>query len=134
MLIAAGAKKVTALNVSGAFHSPLMEPAESGLTEQLEGAAFGAPAFPVVSNVTGNPVTDAVEARALLVRQLTSSVRWTQCVRTMLGLGVTQFLEVGTGKVLTGMLKRIDPAAAGRGVALGTAEQIEAFLGSRAEV
>ena len=132
MLVAAGAKKVTALNGSGAFHSPLMMPAEGGLTQQLETAEFGAPAFPVVSNVTAGPVTDPVEARALLVQQLTSSVRWTQCVRTMLQLGVTQFLEVGTGKVLTGMLKRIDPAAAGRGGALGTAEQIEAFIGTRA--
>ena len=134
MLVAAGAKKVTALNVSGAFHSPLMAPAEAGLLEELEGAAFAAPAFAVVSNVTAAPVTDPVEARALLVQQLTSSVRWSQCVRAMLGLGVTQFLEVGTGKVLTGMLKRIDPAAAGRGIALGTAEQIEAFLGTRTGV
>ncbi len=131
MLVAAGAKKVAALNVSGAFHSPLMAPAEAGLTEQLEAAEFGAPAFPVASNVDATPVSDPVEARALLVRQLTSSVRWTQCVRTMLGLGVTRFLEVGTGKVLTGMLKRIDPAASGRGTALGTAEQIEAYLGTR---
>lgn len=134
MLVAAGAKKVTGLNVSGAFHSPLMAPAEAGLLEELEGAAFAAPAFPVASNVTAAPVTDPVEARALLVQQLTSSVRWSQCVRAMLGLGVTQFLEVGTGKVLTGMLKRIDPAAAGRGIALGTAEQIEAFLGTRTGV
>jgi [acyl-carrier-protein] S-malonyltransferase len=130
MLVAAGAKKVTALNVSGAFHSPLMAPAEAGLSEQLEAADFRDPLFAVASNVTAAPVSDAVEARAMLVRQLTSSVRWTQCVRAMLGLGVTQFLEVGTGKVLTGMLKRIDPAAAGRGIALGTAEQVDAFLGT----
>ncbi|HEX8362341.1 MAG TPA: ACP S-malonyltransferase [Longimicrobium sp.] len=134
MLVAAGAKKVTALNVSGAFHSPLMAPAEAGLLAELEAAEFNEPAFPVASNVTAAPVTDPVEARALLVQQLTSSVRWSQGVRAMLGLGVTQFLEVGTGKVLTGMLKRIDPAAAGRGIALGTAEQIEAFLGTRTGV
>jgi [acyl-carrier-protein] S-malonyltransferase len=128
MLISAGAKKVAPLTVSGAFHSPLMAVAEPGLASQLDGVYFAAPAFPVISNVTAGPVTDASDACVLLVQQLTSAVRWTQCVRTMLGLGVTQFLEVGTGKVLTGMLKRIDPAASGRGVALGTAGEVDAFL------
>jgi [acyl-carrier-protein] S-malonyltransferase len=132
MLVSAGAKKVQGLNVSGAFHSPLMAVAAPGLAEQLDGAPFGDPAFPVISNVTASAVSDAAEARALLVEQLTSAVRWTASVRTMLGLGVTRFLEVGTGKVLTGMLKRIDPAAAGTGTALGTAEQLEAFLAANA--
>jgi [acyl-carrier-protein] S-malonyltransferase len=129
MLVSAGAKKVQRLNVSGAFHSPLMAVAEAGLREQLDGVEFRDPAFPVVSNVTASPVSGADQARLLLVEQLTSTVRWTASVRTMLQLGVTRFLEVGTGKVLTGMLKRIDPAAAGMGAALGTAEQIEGFLG-----
>jgi [acyl-carrier-protein] S-malonyltransferase len=128
MLISAGAKKVAPLNVSGAFHSPLMAIAEEGLAAQLDGAPFADPAFPVISNVTATPISDAAQARTLLVQQLTSAVRWTQCVQAMLALGVTQFLEIGTGKVLTGMLKRIDPAASGRGVALGTAGEIEAFL------
>jgi len=128
MLISAGAKRVAPLNVSGAFHSPLMAVAEEGLGTQLEGVSFADPAFPIVSNVTAAPVSEANEARTLLVQQLTSAVRWTQCVRTMLGLGVTRFLELGTGKVLTGMLRRIDPAASGRGTALGTTGEIEAFL------
>lgn len=128
LLVSAGAKKVQALNVSGAFHSPLMAVAEAGLRAQLEGAPFAPPAFPVVSNVTASPVTDADEARVLLVQQLTSAVRWTGCVRTMLQLGVERFVEVGPGKVLTGMLKRIDKAAEGRGTALGTAEALEAFI------
>lgn len=128
MLAEAGAKKVQRLNVSGAFHSPLMAGAAGALEAGLDGAAFTAPAFPVVSNVTAAPVTEPGEARLLLVQQLTSAVRWTQGVRTMLGLGVTRFLEVGTGKVLTGMLKRIDRAAEGRGVTLGTAEQVDAYL------
>lgn len=128
MLVSAGAKKVQPLAVSGAFHSPLMAVAEAGLREQLEGAAFEAPAFAVVSNVTAQPVTDAAEARRLLVEQLTSAVRWSESVRTMLQLGAERFLEVGPGKVLTGMLKRIDRAAEGRGVPLGTAEQVESFL------
>jgi [acyl-carrier-protein] S-malonyltransferase len=128
MLVSAGARKVQALNVSGAFHSPLMGVAAAGLQEQLDAVEMRAPAFPIVSNVTATPVSDAAEGRVLLVQQLTSPVRWTASVRTMLGLGVERFLEIGPGKVLTGMLKRIDPAAAGRGVALGTAEAVEAFL------
>ena len=128
MLISAGAKKVQGLNVSGAFHSPLMAPAGAGLQAQFEGAPFADPAFPVVSNVTATAVSGADDARRLLVEQLTSAVRWTHSVRTMLELGAERFLEVGTGKVLTGMLKRIDPAAAGLGTALGTADQLRAFL------
>jgi [acyl-carrier-protein] S-malonyltransferase len=128
MLMDAGAKKVQPLNVSGAFHSPLMAVAEAGLQEQLDTAAFADPAFPVISNVTAHPVTDGDEARRLLVEQLTSAVRWSYSVRTMLELGVTRFLEVGTGKVLTGMLKRIDPAAAGLGAPLGTAAEVGAFI------
>lgn len=131
MLISAGAKKVTGLNVSGAFHSPLMAVAEAELAEQLDSADFRDAAFPVISNVTAQPVSTAAEARELLVRQLTSAVRWTDSVRTMLELGVTGFLEIGPGKVLTGMLKRIDRAAEGRGTPLGTADAIEAFLQSR---
>jgi len=128
MLVSAGAKKVQALNVSGAFHSPLMEVAAEGLERQLDAVEMGAPRFPVVSNVTASPVTDPAESRLLLVQQLTSPVRWTASVQTMLGLGVERFLEVGPGKVLTGMLKRIDRAAEGRGVALGTADAVDAFL------
>lgn len=134
MLMDAGARKVQPLNVSGAFHSPLMAVAEGGVQDQLDSVAFGDPAFPVVSNVTAKPVTHADDARRLLVEQLTSAVRWSYSVRTMLELGVTRFLEVGTGKVLTGMLKRIDPAAAGSGTALGTAEQVGAFLDAAAKV
>jgi [acyl-carrier-protein] S-malonyltransferase len=128
MLVSAGAKKVQALNVSGAFHSPLMEVAAAGLEQALDAVELGAPAFPVVSNVTASPVADPAESRVLLVQQLTSPVRWTASVRTMLSLGVERFVEVGPGKVLTGMLKRIDKAAEGRGTALGTAEALEAFL------
>jgi len=128
MLVSAGAKKVQPLAVSGAFHSPLMRVAEAGLQAQLDAVNFADPAFAVVSNVSAQPVTDGAEARRLLVDQLTSTVRWTHSVRTMLQMGAERFLEVGAGKVLTGMLKRIDKAAEGRGVALGTSEQVEAFL------
>jgi [acyl-carrier-protein] S-malonyltransferase len=113
---AAGAKRAMALNVSGAFHSPLMKVAEAGLRAQLDSVEVSAPAFAVVSNVTARPVTDTAEARRLLVEQLTSPVRWTASVRTMLEHGVTAFYELGTGSVLTGLLKRIERSAACRAV------------------
>jgi [acyl-carrier-protein] S-malonyltransferase len=128
MLVSAGAKKVQPLTVSGAFHSPLMRVAESGLQAQLDAIEFRDPAFAVVSNVTAHAVTEAAEARTLLVDQLTSPVRWAQSVQTMLQMGAERFLEVGAGKVLTGMLKRIDKAAEGRGVAVGTADAIEQLM------
>jgi [acyl-carrier-protein] S-malonyltransferase len=128
MLVSAGAKKVQPLTVSGAFHSPLMAVAQEGLRAQLDTVDFSAPAIPVVSNVTAHPVTDADEARSLLVDQLVSPVRWTHSVQTMLQMGAERFLEVGTGKVLITMLKRIDRAAEGRGIALGTADAIEGYL------
>jgi [acyl-carrier-protein] S-malonyltransferase len=102
----AGAKKVVMLNVSGAFHSPLMEPAAKGLSEHLKGIEFRDPEIPVVSNVTAGPVTSGAEARELLVRQLTAPVRWSASVRTMLDGGVDRFLELGPGKVLNGLNRR----------------------------
>lgn len=102
----AGAKKVVMLNVSGAFHSPLMQPAAEGLREHLRGIEFRDPEIPVVSNVTAEPVTSGAEARDLLVRQLTAPVRWSASVRTMLEGGVDRFLELGPGKVLSGLNRR----------------------------
>ena len=102
----AGAKKVVALNVSGAFHSPLMEPAADGLAAHLEGLSFHDPAFPVISNATAEPITDGDTARALLVRQLTSPVRWHASVATMLERGVDRFIELGPGKVLSTLNRR----------------------------
>lgn len=128
LLVSAGARKVTGLNVSGAFHSPLMETAAEGLRARLDAVAVRDPAFPVVSNVTASPAESAAEARALLVEQLTSPVRWTASVRTLLGLGPTTLLEVGPGKVLTTMLKRIERDAAAMGRRAGTADEIEAIL------
>jgi [acyl-carrier-protein] S-malonyltransferase len=104
----AGAKRAVRLNVSGAFHSPLMQVAEAGLAVQLADVAFATPRFPVVSNVTAQPVADAVEARRLLLAQLTSPVRWAESLRTMLDAGVTRFYEVGAGTVLCGLLRRVE--------------------------
>lgn len=108
---AAGARRAVRLNVSGAFHSPLMEVAQPGLRAQLDAAAFEDPAFPVVSNVTAEPVREAATARRLLIEQLTAPVRWTASMQTMLDAGVARFVEVGPGSVLSGLLRRIDRAA-----------------------
>lgn len=124
----AGAKRVVPLNVSGAFHSPLMEEAEDGLRAYLEQAALDEPGFPVVSNVTASPVGAAVEAQRLLVRQLTSPVRWASSMRTMVEAGVSQFLELGPGNVLTGLMRRIERAA--EVTTLGTADQLTSYLES----
>jgi [acyl-carrier-protein] S-malonyltransferase len=120
-----GAKKTVQLNVSGAFHSPLMAAAEAGLRVQLDEVELVTPKFPVVSNVTAQPVSDVVDARRLLIEQLTSPVRWTACVRTMIGAGVTELIELGPGSVLTGLMKRIDKSARAR--AVGTADEVNAW-------
>jgi [acyl-carrier-protein] S-malonyltransferase len=120
---AAGAKRAIPLKVSGAFHSPLMSVAMPGFTAQLDTAALAAPRFPIISNVTAQPVTDAVSARRLLIEQLTMPVRWTACVDTMLQTGVRDFLELGPGAVLCGLLKRMERSAACR--SLGGPQDIE---------
>lgn len=101
-----GAKRVIPLNVSGAFHSPLMETAQEGLRTHLESIEFLDPAFPVVSNVTAAPVTSGSAARELLVEQLTSPVRWAQSVTAMVESGADRFLELGPGNVLCGLNRR----------------------------
>jgi [acyl-carrier-protein] S-malonyltransferase len=102
----AGAKRVVMLNVSGAFHSPLMEPAAEGLSRYLDGLEFADPEIPVVSNVTAGSVTTGVEARELLVQQLTSPVRWAASITAMVSSGVDRFLELGPGRVLSGLNRR----------------------------
>lgn len=121
----AGARRAVPLNVSGAFHSPLMEPAAEGLEAKLSEIPFQDPAFPVVSNVTAAPVVRGDEARRLLVEQLTSPVRWTASVGAMVDAGVDRFLELGPGNVLTGLNRRN-----ARGVActpLGEPADIDGF-------
>ena len=107
----AGSKKVIPLKVSGAFHSSLMEPAVAPLRKRLESIEFRDPRFPVVSNVTARAVTTGAEARELLVRQLTSPVRWRATVATMVAGGADRFLELGPGKVLTTLNRRNAPNA-----------------------
>jgi len=121
----AGAKRVIELSVSGAFHSPLMKEAEDGLRAGLEATAFHDPAFPVVSNVTAEPVRDGETARELLVKQLTSPVRWSASIAAMTDGGVDRFLELGPGNVLAGLNRR--NAKGVPTASLGTPDDIEAW-------
>lgn len=124
---ARGAKRVIPLNVSGAFHSPLMAPAVDGLREALAEASFADPAFPVIANASGEAVRTGVDAKRLLVDQLTAPVRWVACMQAAAVLcpGAT-FVEIGPGSVLSGLLKRIVPGT--KSVTLGTAGEVESFL------
>jgi [acyl-carrier-protein] S-malonyltransferase len=124
---ASGAKRAIRLNVSGAFHSPLMEPAAAGLGAALNAARFDAPSFPVYANVTAEPVSDAATARALLLRQLTAPVRWTDVVAALAArFPNALFVEMGPGTVLAGLVKKIAPAV--RTAACGTAADVERLL------
>lgn len=107
-LKAAGAKRALPLNVGGAFHSPLMQPAKDELQAAIEQTVFSAPKCPVYQNVDGKPHTDAEEIKANLIAQLTSSVRWTSSVQNMIADGADDFTECGPGKALQGMIGRID--------------------------
>jgi [acyl-carrier-protein] S-malonyltransferase len=124
---AAGAKRVLRLKVSGAFHSPLMAPATAGLRGALAEAHFAEPRFPVVANASAAAVSSAVEARRSLVEQLTAPVRWVECVERLAALAPgAQFLELGPGTVLGGLLKRILPGP--QYLSLGTAAELTRFL------
>ena len=117
------------LNVSAPFHCPLMQPAADEMADALAGAKIVAPAVPVVANVTARPETDPEVLRRLLVEQVTGRVRWREIMEWMAGEGgVTRFAEIGSGKVLTGMAKRIAPDA--ESLALNTPEDLEAFAGA----
>ena len=106
-----GAKKVVMLEVSGAFHSPLMEPAARRLAEALDATEIRDGRCPVIANVSAAPVRKADEIREALKRQVLGAVRWEESVRYLLAQGVDRFVEVGTGKVLRGLLRSIDRAA-----------------------
>ncbi|GAA4279813.1 ACP S-malonyltransferase [Gaetbulibacter aestuarii] len=110
-LTAAGARRALVLPVGGAFHSPMMEPARKELAEAIENTTFNAPNCPIYQNVTASAVTDVAEIKTNLISQLTAPVRWTQSVQNMIADGATLFTEVGPGKVLQGLVKKIDRSA-----------------------
>ncbi len=102
----AGAKRALLLEVGGAFHSPLMISAKTGMQEYLDNVQINNPSRPVVANVTGRPTSDAAEIRNLLVEQITAPVRWSQTMKYLVDNGVTGIIEIGPGKVLSGLAKR----------------------------
>lgn len=112
-LLAAGAKRALKLKVGGAFHSPCMEPARAELAKAIEATPVHTPSCPVYQNVDAKPHTDPAEIKANLVAQLTAPVRWTQTIQNMVADGADEFVEIGPGKVLQGLISKI-----ARGVAL----------------
>ena len=104
----AGARRALVLPVGGAFHSPLMEPARAELAQAIEATTFNTPTCPVYQNVTASAITNPDEIKENLVAQLTAPVRWTQTMQQMIADGVSSFTEVGPGKVLQGLVKKVD--------------------------
>ena len=112
LLLEAGAKRAMKLKVGGAFHSPLMQPAQDELAAAIEKAEFTTPMCPVYQNVDAKPHTDPVEIKANLIAQLTAPVRWTQSVQAMVADGLTEVVELGPGAVLQGLVRKIDASVA----------------------
>jgi len=113
-----GAKRALLLPVGGAFHSPMMEPAREELAAAIEETTFNEPICPVYQNVVAKAVTNPSEIKENLIAQLTAPVRWTQCVQAMIADGGTDFVEVGPGKVLQGLMRKIDRSVAASGASL----------------
>jgi [acyl-carrier-protein] S-malonyltransferase len=126
---AAGAKRTVPLPVSAPFHCALMQPAAEAMAAALAGVEIRAPKAPLVANVTAGPITDPAEIRARLVEQVTGTVRWRECMSYMAGQGVTTFYELGAGKVLSGLVKRIADTATG--VSVGTPADVVTFKTAR---
>ncbi len=127
---AKGARRAMLLTVSAPFHCALMQPAADVMAEALAKVAVKSPIVPVVANVLVRPVTAPDEIVRSLVAQVTGTVRWRECVAFMAAQGVTHFYEIGAGKVLTGLLKRIADGATG--MAVGTPDDVAAFKAARA--
>ena len=124
-----GALKAVLLPVSAPFHCRLMGPAAEAMEVALSGSTVMTPRVPLVANVRASPVTDPAEIVRLLVEQVTGTVRWRESVIYMAGAGVTRVVEVGAGKVLCGLVKRIDKQIAAS--AVGTPDDVAAFIAAR---
>ena len=125
---AKGARRAVMLPVSAPFHCALMQPAQEEVARVLGGITLRDPQIPVAANVTGKLVTTAEEARDALIRQVTGAVRWVDCVKALIAAGADTFVEVGPGKVLTGLMKQIDPAQ--RAMNVEDAAGVDALLAS----
>ncbi|MGB2226184.1 MAG: ACP S-malonyltransferase [Polaribacter sp.] len=113
-----GARRALILPVGGAFHSPLMEPAREELAAAIEATIFSEPMCPVYQNVVAKAVTNPEEIKENLIAQLTAPVKWTQCVQAMIADGGTEFIEVGPGKVLQGLMRKIDRSVVASGTSI----------------
>ena len=125
-----GARRAIMLPVSAPFHCALMQPAAEVMREALAAVKINPPVIPLVANVTAAPITDPADIAQRLIEQVTGTVRWRECVATMADHGVQVFYELGAGKVLSGLAKRIAPGASG--IAIGTPEDVAAFVTARA--
>jgi [acyl-carrier-protein] S-malonyltransferase len=123
-----GVRRFMPLNVSAPFHCALMQPAADAMSEALAKVAIKAPAVPVVANVLAAPISDPDEIKKRLIEQVTGTVRWRECVMAMAEAGVTDMYEIGSGKVLAGLAKRIVPTL--NAVSIGTPQDIDAALPS----
>jgi [acyl-carrier-protein] S-malonyltransferase len=123
-----GVRRAMLLPVSAPFHCTLMAPAADAMAEALQMTAPGAPCVPLVANVSAKRESDPGRIRDLLIQQVTATVRWRECVEAMTAMGVDRYIELGAGKVLTGLIKRIAPDASG--AAAGTPAEIETMLKS----
>jgi [acyl-carrier-protein] S-malonyltransferase len=123
-----GVRRFMPLNVSAPFHCALMQPAADAMAEALAKVEVKAPAVPLIANVLAAPITDPAEIKKRLVEQVTGTVRWRECVLTMAGRGITEVYEIGSGKVLSGLVKRIAPAITA--TSIGTPADIEAVRGA----
>jgi [acyl-carrier-protein] S-malonyltransferase len=126
---AKGARRAVLLSVSAPFHCALMQPAADAMAAALATVPILAPAVPLVANVTAGPLTAPDAIRSSLVKQVTGTVRWRECVAFMASQGVTRFVELGSGKVLTGLVKRIAEQA--EGVSVGTPDDVAAWTAAR---
>ena len=121
-----GVRRFIPLNVSAPFHCALMQPAADAMAEALAKVEIKAPAVPLVANVLASPISDPAEIRQRLIQQVTGTVRWRECVARMAADGVTDIYEIGSGKVLAGLAKRIVPTL--NAVSVGTPQDVEAVL------
>ena len=119
---AEGALRVIPLSVSGAFHTPLMQPAVNGMTEIVASLSFREPAIPIIANTTAQPLTTVESVKEELLRQLCNCVQWQRSIEYMVNEGVTTFIEIGPGKVLTGLIKRVNKEV--RTINIGDAQAI----------
>lgn len=126
MATSAGASRAVPLQVSGAFHSPLMQPAVEGMTKYFSATAFKNPTIPVIGNTMAAPLTTAEAVKTELRNQLTSPVQWQRSIEYMVSQGVNTFIEIGPGKVLTGLIRRINKEV--RTINIGDLEAIRSFV------